>query len=334
METGSIATLTREQRASLDEFRRVLGPVDFDEHTLLRFLKARKFKIQEAQRMIAAHMKWRIDFGIGQIFSFSFPEFREIFEFYPHGHHRTDRSGRPIYIERLGLLNVKRLFEITTSERLLRYFVREYERLLTYLLPACSEAAGYRVDQTLTIMDLGGAGTKLMKKQVYSLLKLASVVAQENYPELLGRMFIVNAPLLFSGVWTMVKPLIDEKTRNKISIIGSKFQKQLFEVADPANIPTFLGGTCNCEGGCLTRNIGPWNPEGRPRNEFGFPEGMSHNSRTEEVKEEPRIELDMLRNALSQGLQGGPSGSSGASGSRSGQVSDTPLNTQVDDVEN
>jgi len=42
-------------------------------------------------------------------------------------------------------------------------------------------------------------------------------------------MFIVNAPMLFSGIWQIVKPWIDEKTRNKIKIIGSSFQKELLE---------------------------------------------------------------------------------------------------------
>jgi hypothetical protein len=29
-------------------------------------------------------------------------------------------------------------------------------------------------------------------------------------------MFIVNAPLLFTGVWAIVKGFLDERTRNKI----------------------------------------------------------------------------------------------------------------------
>lgn len=75
---------------------------------------------------------------------------------------------------------------------------------------------------------------------------------------------IVNAPLLFSGVWTVIKPWLDEKTRSKISIDGSKYHKKLFEICDPENIPEFLGGKCKCEGGdCLSNNIGPWNPNGQ-----------------------------------------------------------------------
>lgn len=40
-------------------------------------------------------------------------------------------------------------------------------------------------------------------------------------------MFIINAPMLFSGIWTVIKPWIDEKTRNKISIIGSSYKEKL-----------------------------------------------------------------------------------------------------------
>jgi hypothetical protein len=36
-------------------------------------------------------------------------------------------------------------------------------------------------------------------------------------------MYIVNAPMLFTGVWAVVKGFIDEKTRKKITIAGGKF---------------------------------------------------------------------------------------------------------------
>ena len=44
------------------------------------------------------------------------------------------------------------------------------------------------------------------------------------------RMFIINAPLLFSGIWAVIKGWLDEKTRNKITIIGSKYEPQLLEL--------------------------------------------------------------------------------------------------------
>lgn len=73
-------------------------------------------------------------------------------------------------------------------------------------------------------------------------------------------MFIINAPMLFSGVWAVIKPWLDEKTRNKIVIIGSGFKEKLNEFIDDDKLPDFLGGNCKDS---LDSNIGLWNPHGK-----------------------------------------------------------------------
>ena len=77
-------------------------------------------------------------------------------------------------------------------------------------------------------------------------------------------MFIINAPFLFTGVWAIVKMWIDDKTKEKIQILGKDYKKELLKYIEPENLPDFLdGGKCRCPGGdCLSINIGPWNPEG------------------------------------------------------------------------
>jgi hypothetical protein len=42
-------------------------------------------------------------------------------------------------------------------------------------------------------------------------------------------MFIVSAPFLFKAAWVIIKAFLDAKTKNKITILGSKFQKALLE---------------------------------------------------------------------------------------------------------
>jgi hypothetical protein len=44
-------------------------------------------------------------------------------KYYPHGYHKTDKNGRPIYIEKIGKINVVELFKVTTPERMLTYMI-------------------------------------------------------------------------------------------------------------------------------------------------------------------------------------------------------------------
>ena len=39
----------------------------------------------------------------------------EVQKVYPHNYHKVDKKGRPIYIERNGMLNIDALFKVTTE---------------------------------------------------------------------------------------------------------------------------------------------------------------------------------------------------------------------------
>jgi len=54
---------------------------------------------------------------------------------------------------------------------------------------------------------------------------------------------IVNAPWVFTGVYSAIKGWIDEKTRKKIQIIGGGYKKDLLNDIDADQLPEFLGGT-------------------------------------------------------------------------------------------
>ena len=77
-------------------------------------------------------------------------------------------------------------------------------------------------------------------------MRLGAKVTQDNYPETLGNCFIVNAPKLFSALWAIVKGFLDERTRNKVRILGTGYVPVLHQHIDPENLPTFLGGICSC----------------------------------------------------------------------------------------
>ena len=64
-------------------------------------------------------------------------------------------------------------------------------------------------------------------------------------------MIIINAPWLFSAIWTIISGFLDEKTAAKISVLGSGYQSEILALVDEENLPISLGGTCDCPGGNL-----------------------------------------------------------------------------------
>lgn len=232
-----------------------------DYHTLLRFLKARKFSYEKTKLMWADMLKWRKEFGADTILEeFKYEELEEVRKYYPQGFHGIDKEGRPIYIYLLGKVDVGNLMKVTTMERYLKYHVQDFESCFKYKFPACSIATKRHIDSTTTILDVQGVGLKNVTKPARELIMQLQNIDNNNYPETLSRMYIINAGQGFKLVWSGIKSFIDPQTASKINVIGCKYQRKLLEIIDESQLPDFLGGKCTCadQGGCLRSNKGPW----------------------------------------------------------------------------
>lgn len=85
-----------------------------------------------------------------------FEEHERVKRCYPHGYHGVDRYGRPLYIERIGLLDLNELLKVTTVDRFVKHHVSEQEKTLNLRYPACSIAAKKHVASTTSILDVQG----------------------------------------------------------------------------------------------------------------------------------------------------------------------------------
>ncbi|KAI9731968.1 MAG: cytosolic factor, phosphatidylinositol/phosphatidylcholine transfer protein [Cirrosporium novae-zelandiae] len=261
-QSGHPGHTTPEQNAAVVQLRKVLEEEGYTERldtlTMLRFLRARKFNIELSKKMFVDCEKWRKDFGTDDLAAtFEYPEKPQVFDFYPQYYHKTDKDGRPVYIEQYGNIDLNAMYKITTAERMLQNLVTEYERLADPRLPACSRKAGHLLETCCTIMDLKGVGVTRIPS-VYGYVKQASAISQNYYPERLGKLYLINAPWGFSSVFSVVKSFLDPVTVQKIHVLGSGYQKELLEQVPKENLPKAFGGTCECEGDCAFSDMGPW----------------------------------------------------------------------------
>lgn len=255
-----------EENALLDQYRKSLERATgkplhprFDKHYLQRFLRARQHDLKKAEKMFLDHLAWRKDFGTDTILDdFVYNERDSFLALYPQGYHKVDKSGRPIYVQHLGQINLKALKNVTTEERMIKYHVQEYERALKYIFPACSKVRGHYISQTLAILDLKGVGLRHLNGDVKRILSSITTIDQNNYPETLGKTLIINAPAVFRAIWAIVKPMLDPRTQAKIEVCPADYMKVLIKWIDIENIPSYLGGKSN---GSLIDDIGPWNDE-------------------------------------------------------------------------
>jgi hypothetical protein len=108
-------------------------------------------------------------------------------------------------------------------------------------------------------MDLKGVSLmSLFFGKIKTFTKIATRIAQDYYPEILGKMYILNAGFMFRGIWKVVSMWIDKKTQKKINIISGSGKKELLADIDADKLPEFLGGTCTVP---LRDEPGPWKEE-------------------------------------------------------------------------
>ncbi|KAG7536056.1 CRAL/TRIO N-terminal domain superfamily [Arabidopsis suecica] len=233
-----------------------------DHNTLRRFLKMKDFDLEKSKDAFLNYIKWRVDSKVDFISqTFKFEEYGEVKKHYPHGFHKVDKTGRPIYIERLGMADLTAFLKATTIDRYVKYHIKEQEKTLRFRYPACSIAAEKHVSSTTTILDVSGIGMSNFSKPARSLFMEIQKIDSNYYPETLHRLFVVNASSGFRMLWLALKTFLDARTLAKVQVLGPNYLGELLEAIDPSNLPTFLGGNCTCSdhGGCLFSDEGPWN---------------------------------------------------------------------------
>ncbi|KAF5400553.1 hypothetical protein PHET_06194 [Paragonimus heterotremus] len=211
-------------------------------HNLIRWLRSRNWNEDDAERMLRTHINWRKENNVDAILSwYVVPEVVD--KYFPGGICGSDKDGRPLYIAPVGYLDPKSFIKAVSRSDFLQSRVYQMEFIISEILPQYSEKAGRNIDQLTVIMDMHGLGFKHMSPSWLSIVTESVTMLEANYPEVLGVCFVINAPPLFSRLYSFIKPLLSKATQEKIHILDSNYRETLLRYFDPEGLPAVYGGT-------------------------------------------------------------------------------------------
>ncbi|KAG8459123.1 hypothetical protein KFE25_002530 [Diacronema lutheri] len=210
----------------------------------------------------------------------------------PHGLHKTDKWGHPLYIERVGQivpaemtalwsmgadlnslpprarecvgLLSKATLTSAPAQRCGKIFAQPFNAAILYHFQMVEYARleyeaqarlhGRRVCKMVSVLDLselrlGMFTCRAAIDRLGALSKLGDLLTVEN----LAAIWIVNAPFFFAKCWQAVSHMLVPRTAEKLKVLSPRESVDFLRTVVPAeNLPVWLGGSCECEGGCIS----------------------------------------------------------------------------------
>ncbi|XP_057372019.1 SEC14-like protein 2 [Daphnia carinata] len=263
-----LSQLNDDQRATLKQLREAVKDCKLpqsDDVYLLRWLVAREFDLAKSEKMLRNSMEWRQKNRVDTITEdWKAPEV--LTKYCAVGHVGADKNKSYVVVCRHGAMDWKGLLLSAKKKDLITYMVKIVEQSILDARknPARFIPSPTTISQATIILDMDGFSMRHIthKPALDTVLQLLQM-NEANYPEFLRRIFVINAPKVFSIMYSLAKPFMHEKTRKKVHIYShdaEQWKAALLEDFDPQELPACYGGTLTDPDGnpyCITMvNLG------------------------------------------------------------------------------
>lgn len=248
---------------------------------LLKFLRARDFRVADAHAMLEKCLAWRSEFkadGIGEE-DLGFKELEGVVA-YMRG---FDREGHPVCYNAYGVFKDKDMYErIFGDDEKLKRFLRWRIQVLERGMRALHFKPG-GVNSLIQITDLKDMPKRELRVASTQILSLF----QDNYPEMVARKIFINVPWYFSMLYSVFSPFLTQRTKSKFVISKEgNVAETLYKFIRPEDIPVQYGG--------LSRPSDLQNGPPKPASEFTVKGGEKVNIQVEGIEANATITWDIV----------------------------------------
>lgn len=238
---------TEEEKVALVALRELIPDVlterhNFDnDYQLIKWLRARKFNVTKAAKMIRQHLIFIDTYDLDLIYRWQIPE---VFEKYlPYGIFGQDRMCRPVQYLFFGQMDMAGLSQCGSVNDF-RRFMHLTELSAGKLCRELSVNCGRQVDQVTLVVDLDGLSYQHFYPRALAIFKPIVRELEDNYPEVLAQILVITNSPIFHLAWEISSHFIDEGTKKKIHFLKpNECGRVLPKFIEPSQLPVFYGGT-------------------------------------------------------------------------------------------
>lgn len=181
----------------------------------LRYLRANNLDAAKAIAHMEKNIEWRKNMNVKELVTLT-PDkilgcgLKELTKVFPHWHFGYDKTGRPVVYKQYGKFDASHVKVLAGGnyDKVVRYHAWEQEACLRLCMKQTMKT-GKLVETVTGVVDVKDMSLFQITRDFLALTKLLADVDQGQYPETLGRIYIINTPSAFPMVWRMVKPWLD-----------------------------------------------------------------------------------------------------------------------------
>ncbi|KAK4478416.1 hypothetical protein RD792_013886 [Penstemon davidsonii] len=300
-DTYLISNLKNSEKKALKDFKARLlsstpGPLDSmwgiplfhntdddprSDVVLLKFLRARDFKVQDSLNMLLKCLNWRKEFQTDAVLEeeLGFKELEGIVA-YMHG---FDKEGHPVCYNAYGVFKDKEMYErFFGDDEKLKKFLRWRVQVLERGIKLLNFKPG-GINSLIQVTDLKDMPKRELRVASNHILSLF----QDNYPEMVAKKIFVNVPWYFSLLYSIFSPFLTQRTKSKFVISKEgNVAETLYKFISPEYIPVQYGG--------LSRTGDLLNGPPKPASEFTVKGGEKVNIQIDGIVASATITWDIV----------------------------------------